>query len=199
MEENKKYYNFNDILDFLCFNYKFDTKDGYPFNRNPEDITFQWGQILIPKTGIREVVMNKISDIKDLPIKEIVMEYQIPFILNDGKEYEFGIINQDLSLSFRYDKQYKYGDINKSIYETCFYIYDNAMMTNDFYILSDDNIFPFMSYYVIDNQWGIGRTTVSHTPKEKYKFKSNRVYSDSNEKCNDVICCKDEVNLDEQC
>ncbi len=123
MEENKKYYGFNDILDFLCFNHKFDTKDDYPFNRNPNDITFQWGQILIPKTGIREVVMNKISDIKDLPIKEIVMEYQIPFILKDGKGYEFGIINQDISLSFRYDKQYKYGDINKSIYETCFYIY----------------------------------------------------------------------------
>lgn len=70
------------------------------------------------------------------------------------------------------------------------------MMTNDFYILSDEHIFPFMSYYVIDNQLGIGRTTVSHTPKEKYK--SNRVYSDSNE-CNDVICCKDEVHLDEQC
>ena len=71
-------------------------------------------------------------------------------------------------------------------------------MTNDFYILTDDSIFSFMSYYVIDNQWGIGRTTISHTPKEKYQFKSNRVYSDSNEKCNDVICCKDEVNLDEQ-
>ena len=205
MEENKKYYDFNEILDFLCFNYKFDTKDGYPFNRNPNDITFQWGQILIPKTGIREVVMNKIYDIKDLPIKEIVMEYQIPFILKDGKEYEFGIINQDLSLSFRYDKQYKYGDINKSIYETCFYIYDNAMMTNDFYILSDEHIFPFMSYYVIDNQYGIGRTTVSHTPKEKYQFKSNRVYSDSNEcndvpdtdECGDVICCENNIDKNE--
>lgn len=69
-------------------------------------------------------------------------------------------------------------------------MYDNAKMTNDFYILSDDNIFPFMSYYVIDNQWGIRRTTVSHTPKEKYQIKSNRAYPGNNE-CNDAICCKE--------
>ena len=32
---------------------------------------------------------------------------------------------------------------------------------NDFYILDNEFIFDFMSYYVINNQWGLGAETIS--------------------------------------
>ena len=166
MMDEKKYYSLAGILNFLSFPYKFEHKDGYPFNRDPNDIQFSWGQILIPKKGIREMVRNKISDKKERPLKDIVMVYQIPFI--DGKSYATGIINQDISLSFRYDKEYKYGDINKSIYECCFYILEHAIETNNFFIITNEDLFSFFSYYIIDNQWGIGRLTVSSPPQKNY-------------------------------
>lgn len=170
MTEEKKYYALSGILDFLSFPHKFEIKDGYPFNRNPENIEFSWGQILIPKAGIRETVLNKILDIPEQPLKELAMIYQIPFVQKrrDGT-YKTGLINQDISLSFRYDKEYKYGDINKSIYECCFYILENAIRTNDFFVITDDVLFDFFSYYIIDNQWGIGRLTTSSPPQEKYQ------------------------------
>ena len=63
MAEEKKFYTLTGILDFLGFAREFENKKPYPFNRNCEDVTFSWGQIIIPKKGIREVVQNKISDI----------------------------------------------------------------------------------------------------------------------------------------
>ena len=134
-DDKKKYYNFQDILNFLSFDYKFETKSyGYPFTRKREDVTFSWGQILIPKEGIREMVQNKISDVKEQPLEELVMMYQLPFMVKDKHGFKTGMINQDISLSFRYDKTYKYGDINKSIYECCFYILEHATETNHFYV-----------------------------------------------------------------
>lgn len=164
-----KYYNFQEILHFLSFDYKFtQTNKQYPFNKKPEDIMFSWGQILIPKTGIENLVQNKISDVNDQQqIKEIKMMYQIPFIV-DGKT---GIINQNLSLSFRYDKEYKYGDINKSIYEVAYFIIRNSRKTNDFYIISDDTIQTFMSEFVINNQYGIGATEVCSTHLEHLELR----------------------------
>lgn len=166
----KKYYSLAGILKFLSFPYKFENKEEYPFNREPSNIQFSWGQILIPKKGIREMVQNKISDKTERPLKELIMTYQIPFIekRKDGESYKTGIINQDISLSFRYDKEYKYGDINKSIYECCFYILEHSIETNDFFIITDDDLFSFFSYYIIDNQWGIGRLKVSSPPQENY-------------------------------
>ena len=52
MGKEIKYHNFQDILKFLSFDYKFDTKDGYPFNHDPKNIVFAWGQIIIPEYGI---------------------------------------------------------------------------------------------------------------------------------------------------
>ena len=178
--DEKKYYNLSGILKFLGFDYQFERKSDYPFNRNPENIEFSWGQILIPKKGIKEMVQNKISDINERPLKELVMMYQIPFIEKSKNDtsYHTGVINQDITLSFRYDKEYKYGDINKSIYECCFYILENAARTNDFFIISDDVLFDFFSYYIIDNQWGIGRITVSSPPQEKYKVGENNEQMD---------------------
>ena len=107
------------------------------------------GQILIPKYGIRKTVQNKISDIKETPITELNMMYQIPFLV-DG---DVGIINKNISLSFRYDKQYKYGDITKSIYECCFWILEHSKITNDFYIITGDMVQMFFTDCIIDNQW----------------------------------------------
>lgn len=162
--EEKKYYGFQEILKFLSFEYEFDKPNRYyPFNRGKENVVFSWGQIIIPKDGILKMVQNKISDIKERPLSEIKMMYQIPFI-----EYKkCGVINQNISLGFRYDKTYKYGDINKSIYEVCFWILEHAIRTNDFYIITDDMIQEFMSYYVIDNQWGLGSKTVCSPWNEK--------------------------------
>lgn len=165
----KKYYVFKDILDFLGFKYKFEHKDEYPFNRDPKNITFSWGQILIPKYGIREMVQNKVSDNNAKPINEIVMMYQILFMIqNKDKLDRCGMLNQDISLSFRYDKEYKYGTINKSIYEVCFYVLEHAIETNDFFIITDDYLFDFFSAYIIDNQWGLGALITTTACTENY-------------------------------
>ena len=171
--EEKKYYNLKGILDFLGFKYNFEKGRQYPFSRKMKEVTFSWGQILIPKTGIREVVQNKISDIDELPIREIHMMYQIPFKVENKKGSDIGVINQDISLTFRYDKTHKYGEINKSIYEVCYYIIENARTTNDFYIITDDVLFTFFSYYIIDNQWGIGSLEVSSPCTERYFVPKN--------------------------
>jgi hypothetical protein len=89
-------------------------------------------------------------------------------MVEDKKEYNFGIINQNISLGFRYDKEYKYGEITKSIYEVCWYIVQNADETNDFFIITNGNIHDFFSYYIIANQYGIGATVPMHTPDEHY-------------------------------
>lgn len=95
-------------------------------------------------------------------------------------------------MTFRYDKTYKYGDINKSIYEVCFYILENAERTNDFYILKDDNIFTFFSHYIIDNQWGIGKECVGSGCHEKYVPHGKRQCDwDSCVDDIDAVCCKE--------
>lgn len=164
--EELKYYNFKNILKFLGFDWKFDNKEGYPFNRGRDKVTFTWGQVLIPKYGIRQMVQNKISDVKENPITEIKMMYQIPFVVDDDNKP--GIINKNISLGFRYDKTYKYGEITKSIYECCFWILENAEQTNDFYIIKGDLIHDFFSYCVINNQWGLGSLKVCSSPSEKF-------------------------------
>lgn len=163
--EEKKYYGFQDILKFLNFDYEFEKSNTkYPFNRGKNNVQFSWGQVLIPKYGIMQMVQNKISDIKEKPIKGLKMMYQIPFVV-DGK---VGVINKNISLSFRYDKEYKYGEVTKSIYECCFWILEHAIRTNDFYIISEDMVQEFFSYCVIDNQWGLGSMDICSAPQEKY-------------------------------
>lgn len=161
--KEEKYYNFKNILEFIGFEYEFENKRQYPFNHKKDKVTFSWGQILIPKYGIREMVQNKISDKNEKPLSEIKMMYQVPFECNG----DTGLINKNISLSFRYDKEYKYGDVTKSIYECCFWILEHAFKTNDFYIIKDDLIQEFFSGYVIDNQWGLGSLVVCSSPSEK--------------------------------
>ena len=110
------------------------------------------------------MVQNKVSDIKEKPITEIKMMYQVPFLVDNSP----GVINKNISLSFRYDKEYKYGDITKSIYECCFWILEHAIRTNDFYVIKDDMVQEFFSYCVINNQWGLGSLEVCSSPCEKF-------------------------------
>ena len=163
--EEVKYYNFEEVMKFLNFAY-FLRKE-YPFNRNDlENVKCSWGMLLIPRKGIEEVIQNKISD-KDTKnqLKEIVMMYQLPY------EYkgDVGIINKNISLTFRYDKVFKYGDINKSIAEVCYFIEKHAKRLNDFYIIYPDYVNEFMSYFVINNQWGLGAEFIYNTPMENLK------------------------------
>lgn len=168
-DHHEKYYVLDDIFDWLGFDYKFkEKKSDYPFNRKKENLRFSWGQITIPKAGIRETVMSRIKGESKPAIKELNMLYQIPYIDMTRKEPKAGVINQDISLSFRYDKEYKYGEVTKSIYEVCMYILDHAEFTNDYYIISGTEVFDFMSHYVINNQWGIGRTLNVSNPDQLY-------------------------------
>ena len=99
MDKELKHYSFQDILKFLSFDHEFERKDRkYPFNKSREKVEFSWGQVIIPKNGIREMVQNKISDIKEQPLSEIKMIYSIPFRVDDGS---FGSVYKDISLTFR--------------------------------------------------------------------------------------------------
>lgn len=168
MDREEKYYNFQEILKILGFDYEFNKQNKtYPFNRGKENVYFSWGQIIIPKYGIWEMVNNKISDIKKEPISEITMIYNIPFYENADQKAECGIISKNIRLTFEYDKEYKYGNISKSIYEVCFWILEHSKRTNDFYIITDDMIQIFMSYYVINNQWGLGSLEICSPYMEK--------------------------------
>lgn len=204
-----KYYDFQDILNFLGFAYKFNLRNdyGYPFNQDPKNVIFSHGQILIPKNGIRQTVQNKISDIAETPLKEITMMYQIPFVVVNNNEkktfnkYKSGVINQDIALTFRYDKQYKYGDITKSIYEVCYYIIEHATETNEFFIIPYDFVNDFFSYYIIPNQWGIGFTVGNAGPQERFYGEvpnSSYIFA----KLYKCPCCEDwvdSIDNDERC
>ena len=59
--------------------------------------------------------------------------------------------------------------IYKSIAECCYYIEKHAKKLNDFYILYPDYLFSFMSYFVINNQWGLGTEYVETSPMKNLK------------------------------
>lgn len=161
-----KYYNFQDILKFIGVDYEFEKEHReYPFNRGKENVVFSWGQVLIPKYGIKEIVQNKVSDIKEMPISEIKMMYQIPFCVTG----QCGLINKDICLSFRYDKEYKYGNVTASIYECCFWILEYAHRTNNFYIIKDDMVHEFFSRCVINNQCGLSSMEICSSVNEKFE------------------------------
>lgn len=47
----EKYYNFQDILKFLDFDYEFNKADKiYPFNRGKENVGFSWARLLYLST-----------------------------------------------------------------------------------------------------------------------------------------------------
>lgn len=161
-----KYFNTVEILDFLGIKYDFENNEGrqYPFKEKPSDIVFNYGYITIPREGIEKIIQNKISD-KDYNgiLEEIKMLVNIPFYCKRTKN--IGTIIVNVTVGFRYDKEYKYGDVKKSLPEVCYAIEKYARKTNDFYIINEDNINDFMSNYVMENQWGIGAMEVVSSPK----------------------------------
>lgn len=156
MEEETKYYNFENTVKWLNFAYFL--KDEFPFNeKDLENIKAGWGMLIIPKKGIEETIQAKLSGKEQMPLKEIVMLFQLPFTYKS----RLGMISKNISLTFRYDKEYKYGEINKNIAECCYFIEKYSKNMNDFYILESESLFTFMSYYVINNQWGLGAEFIS--------------------------------------
>lgn len=191
-EKKPEYKSFQKILTFLSFDYNFERKRCYPFNKDPKDIVFSWGQIVIPKKGIYETVQNKISDIKEQPLSEITMLYQVPFIVDshgkDTRDFGLGTVNQNISLTFRYDEEYKYGEVTKSIYEVCYFITQHAIETNDFFIIKD-YVQEFFSYYIIPNQWGLGSLECFAGCKERY-FGTEKTRNDRYPKLYKCSCCE---------
>ncbi len=156
MKEETKYYNFENTVKWLNFAYFL--RDEFPFKRKDlENIKTGWGMLIIPRKGIEETIKAKLGDNEEMPLREIVMLFQLPFTYKDS----LGVISKNISLTFRYDKTYKYGEINKNIAECCYFIQKYSKQMNDFYILDNEFIFDFMSYYVINNQWGLGAETIS--------------------------------------
>ncbi len=164
--EDYKFYNTVEILDFLGIKYDFENNEGkqYPFKDKPSDIIFNYGYITIPRAGIEKIIQNKISD-KDYHniLDEIKMLVHIPFYCKRTKNTGTIIVN--VTVGFRYDKEYKYGDVNKSLPELCYAIEKYGRKTNDFYIINDNNINYFMSNYVMGTQWGIGAMEVATSPQ----------------------------------
>lgn len=165
--EEYNFFNMAQILEFLGIKYRFEKKGNkeYPFCSKPSDIIFGWGYITVERKGIEKEIQNKISSNGEYvsELKEIKMLYHIPFYNKETKNT--GTIIQNISLTFNYDKTYKYGNINKSLPEVCYAIERMGNKTNDFYVIGVDNIHFFMSNYIMNNQWGIGTTLVESSPK----------------------------------
>lgn len=163
--EDYKFYNMVQILDFLGIKYNFENNEGkqYPFKDKPSDIIFNYGYITIPREGIEKIIQNKISD-KDYHniLDEIKMLVHIPFYCK--RTQNTGNIIVNVTVGFRRDKEYKYGDVKKSLPELCYAIEKYSRKTNDFYIIEDEFNY-FMSNFVMDTQWGIGAMQVVATPQ----------------------------------
>lgn len=176
--EEYNFFNMEQILEFLGIKYDFENEDNkkYPFNDKPSDVVFNYGYITVERKGVEEEIQNKISSKEEYisKLKEIKMLYHIPFYNKRTKNT--GTIIQNISLTFRYDKTYKYGDINKSLPEVCYAIERMGTKTNDFYVIGEDNIHFFISNYIMNNQWGIGTELVESSPKVElnYDFKEIR-------------------------
>lgn len=173
--EEFKFYNTAQILDFLGIKYKFNDEEdkNYPFAENLNDLAFNYGYITVERQSIENEIQNKISSNGEYrsDLEEIKMLYHVPFY--NKRTENTGTIMVNLSLTFRYDKTYKYGDINKSLPEVCYAIQKYGIKTNDFFVIGVDNIHYFISNYIMNNQWAIGSTIVEASPKVKLddKFK----------------------------
>ena len=166
--EEEKYYNTVEILKFLGIDreFKYEKQTKYPFCDKPSQVKFSYGYITIPRKGIEKVIQNKISDkeYRDI-LDEIKMLVHIPFY--NKRTENTGTIIVNVTVGFRYDKEYKYGDVTKSLPEVCYAIEKWGKKTNDFYIINGDYMHEFMSYFVIPTQWGIGAMEIVTSPQVK--------------------------------
>lgn len=164
MSKEVKYYNFEEILKKLNLYHDFNNKHEYlpqVFNHKIEEFDFSWGEIIIPKKGIRETVMNALSKNTEKILDELKFLWIIPYKLDkispiiNQEISTYGNIYQNISLTFRYDKTWKWGEITNSIEECCFFILEYAKDIGDFYIITGkDNVQDFINQVIIPNQYG---------------------------------------------
>ena len=121
------------------------------------------GEIIIPKKGIRETVTNVLSISKktEILLDELKFLWIIPYKLDkvspitNGKISTYGNIYQNISLTFRYDKIWKWGEITNTIEECCFFILEYAKDVGDFYVITGkNNVQDFINEVIIPNQYG---------------------------------------------
>ena len=121
------------------------------------------GEIIIPKKGIRETVTNALSISKktEILLDELKFLWIIPYKLDkvspitNGKISTYGNIYQNISLTFRYDKIWKWGEITNTIEECCFFILEYAKDVGDFYVITGkNNVQDFINEVIIPNQYG---------------------------------------------
>ena len=156
MSKEVKYYDFVEILKKLNLYHEFNNKHEYlpqVFNHKIEEFDFSWGEIIIPKKGIRETVTNVLSISKktEILLDELKFLWIIPYKLDkvspitNGKISTYGNIYQNISLTFRYDKIWKWGEITNSIEECCFFILEYAKDVGDFYVITGKTMFRISS------------------------------------------------------
>jgi len=143
-----------------------DSLKEYPFNWNINLFEFQWASVMIPRGDIERIVWRACrgENFEGLNT-DLKMLVQVPFL---KEKDSFGIIHTNVSLTFRYDKQYKYGDVTKTLAETCFHIIQNSKKTNDYYILEADLASGFLNYYVLNSQHGLGAITATSAPVVRF-------------------------------
>ena len=164
MSKEVKYYGFEEILKKLNLYHDFNNKHEYlpqVFNHKIEEFDFSWGEIIIPKKGIRETVMNALSKNAEKILDELKFLWIIPYKLDKispitKREIStYGNIYHNISLTFRYDKTWKWGEITNTIEECCFFILEYAKDIGDFYIITGkDNVQDFINQVIIPNQYG---------------------------------------------
>lgn len=166
MSKEVKYYDFVEILKKLKLYHVFNNKHEYlphVFDHKIEEFDFSWGEIIIPKKGIRETVENVLSISKktEILLDELKFLWIIPYKLDkvspitNGKISTYGNIYQNISLTFRYDKTWKWGEITNSIEQCCFFILEYAKDVGDFYVITGaDNVQDFINQVIIPNQYG---------------------------------------------
>ena len=174
--EEQRYYSTKEVLDFLGIRREFENGKQFPFWIKDKDILLNMPTIIIPREGIEKTILSGLRDCNiEGRLYEIKMIIEIPYFIKNRNEGDFGIIHKNVSLTFRGDKTWKYGDINRNIYEVCYTIQKYGTATNDFYIINNEFANDFMSYCVINNQWGLGSTTVSSTLTETYIKGENKI------------------------
>ena len=154
--------------------------DNVPYSKETiekEEVLVQWPSIIIPREGIEKMIQDKISDKPLDSFKELKMLVEIPYMIKGSDR--FGIWHKNVSIEWRGDKCWKYGDITKSRPEFAYYIESHALKTNDYYILSGTNSLDFIRDYIMKNQWGLGSSQDVTQPADNLDrmLKESELYS----------------------
>ena len=142
MSKNE-YYNINDIFNILGITREFEHKcPEFPFNYGADKVKFGWGNIIIPKNGIRKTILNKLKDeSSDLDLKEINMMYSIPFIVSDYGHIKgsvlvlITVINGNMVILKSRSTKYVFIFMNMELRQMIFISYKMTMYRNSYHIM----------------------------------------------------------------